>query len=133
MEGTWPVHKESQEKNLPYSESRNIPTMIAGWARPDEAYGINTDPVMRTARALLGKPVLTYNPLSADEYRNVLDPMGAIRDVMDREWGWKPRDLWDVQGFIWAVNRADNSQVDTAASTGSGGGTTVTRPTNLIL
>jgi 5-methylcytosine-specific restriction enzyme B len=133
VQGTWPVLKEGQEKNLPYSESRNIPTMIAAFARPAEAYGINTDPVMRTARALLGKPVLTYNPLSADEYRNVLDLMGAIRDVMEREWDWKPRDLWDVQGFIWAVNRADNSQVDNAASTGSGGGTTVTRPTNLIL
>jgi hypothetical protein len=133
VEETWSVLKEGQEKNLPYSESRNIPTMIAAFARPADAYGINTDPVMKTARALLDKPVLTYNPLSADEYRNVLDLMGAINDVMERKWDWKPRDLWDVQGFVWAVSRADNPQLDNAGSTGSGGGATVTRPTNLIL
>lgn len=130
---TWNALKEGQEKNLPYSESRNIPTMIAAFARPAEAYGINTDPVMKTARALLGKPILTYNPLSADEYRKVLDLMRSIHDVMDGEWHWKPRDLWDVQGFIWAVNRPDNPQLDNAASTRSGGGATVARPTNLIL
>lgn len=130
---SWPVLKEGQDKNLPYSESRNIPTMIAAFARPAEAYGINTDPVMRTARALLGKPILAYNPLTADEYRSVLDMVRAIHDIMRDDWAWKPRDLWDVQGFIWAVNRADNPQLDNTASTSSSGGATVARPTNLIL
>lgn len=130
---TWPVLKEGQEKNLPYSESRNIPSMIAAFARPAEAYGINTDPVMKTARALIGKPILAYNPLSADEYRSVLDLMRSIHGVMQDEWNWAPRDLWDVQGFIWAVNRADNPQLDNAESMSSGGRTTVARPTNLIL
>jgi 5-methylcytosine-specific restriction protein B len=130
---SWLFFKEGQDKNLPYSETRNIPTMIAALAHPADAYGINTDPVMKTARALLGKPVLTYNPLSADEYRRVLHLMRAIKDVMERDWDWKPRDLWDVQGFIWAVNRADNHQLDDAARSLSGGGAIMARPTNLIL
>lgn len=130
---SWPFFKEGQDKNLPYSESRNIPTMIAALAHPADAYGINTDPVMKTARALLGKPVLTYNPLSADEYRRVLHLMRAIKDKMERDWHWKPRDLWAVQGFIWAVNRADNPQLNKTASSLSGGGAIMARPTNLIL
>jgi 5-methylcytosine-specific restriction protein B len=31
----------------------------------------------------------------------------SVRRIMTDEWGWSPRDLWDVQGFVWAVNRAD--------------------------
>lgn len=88
---------------------------IRASARASRAFRSRRRPA--NARALLGKPVLTYNPLSADKYHNVLDLMGAIHDVMEREGDWKPRDLWDVQGFIWAVNRADNAQPEIAAST----------------
>lgn len=97
VQRTWPVLSAGQEKNQPYSESRNIPSMIAALAKPSAAYGINTSPVTKAAAALLGKPLLGYNPLTADEYDAVLGLAGAIFDVMRDEWNWKPRDLWDVR------------------------------------
>jgi 5-methylcytosine-specific restriction protein B len=46
------------------------------------------------------------------EYERALSLAQATRKIMAEEWGWKPRDLWDVQGFIWAVNRTDNLPPD---------------------
>ncbi len=109
---TWPVLVEGQISK-PYSESRNLPSMLAALVHPSSAYGINTDPVQRTAEALLGRKLLGWNPMTADEYAAVVGMADAIRAVMANDWGWKPRDLWDVQGFVWAMNRTDQPQPNT--------------------
>ena len=106
---TWPLLIEGQTSK-PYSESRNLPTMLAALVHADSAYGINTDPVQRTAEALLGRKLLGWNPMTADEYATVLGMADEIRAVMANDWRWKPRDLWDVQGFIWAVNLVEQPQ-----------------------
>ncbi|MFN3725234.1 MAG: AAA family ATPase [Allosphingosinicella sp.] len=131
VQNTWPVLKEGQEKSQPYSESRNIGSMLAAFARPNEAYGINTDPVTKTARAVTGKPIFGYNPMTAHEYRAVLQLAQAIHDIMRDEWGWEPRDLWDVQGFIWAANRADSQKSSDELDSSTGAPKVM--PTNLIL
>ena len=128
----WATLAADQDKNQPYSESRNIPTMIAAFVRPHDAYGINTEPVQRTYKALIGSQVFAYQPLTADEYQNVLSMVRQIHDIMRDEWRWSPRDLWDVQGFIWAVSRSDKPQLDEVASAAEGGASRVP-PTNLIL
>lgn len=109
VDAVWPVLSEGQ-KSKPYSESRNIPTMLAALVHPDSAYGINTDRVLRTAKALTGEQIFSSNPLTPEEYRDVLSLALNLKDIMDKEWGWAPRDLWDVQGFIWAVNRPDGTK-----------------------
>jgi hypothetical protein len=103
---TWPLLADGQTSK-PYSESRNIPTMLAALVHPNKAYGINTDPIQQTAQALLGRKILGWNAMTREEYQGVLGMAQSIRQVMATEWNWEPRDLWDVQGFIWAVNRAD--------------------------
>lgn len=130
VQATWPALSQGQEKSLPYSESRNIGSMIAAFARPNEAYGINTDPVTKTAKAVMGRPIFGYNPMTAEEYRAALRLTRAIHDIMRDEWHWQPRDLWDVQGFIWAANRNDGTNA--SESEQSKGARQVT-PTNLIL
>lgn len=106
VQGVWPALEEGQ-KSRPYAESRNIPTMTAALLRPEEAFGINTTPLLDTARALLGRSLFGEEPLAADQYAEVLAFVEMLRSVMTDEWHWAPRDLWDVQGFIWAVNRTD--------------------------
>ncbi len=129
---TWPVLSGGQEKSLPYSESRNIPSMIAALVRPTDGYGINTEPVQRTHRALFGTAAFAFNPITAAEYDNVVAMARQIFAVMRDEWKWSPRDLWDVQGFVWAVNRADTPENLSAASQLEGA-KPVPSPTNLIL
>ena len=106
IEATWSILAEGQSSK-PYSESRNIPTMLAALVHPTRAYGINTDPVIRLARALTGEPILGSNPMTSEEYTGVLALVEAIWGVMANEWRWRPRDLWDIQGFVWAVHRPD--------------------------
>ncbi len=131
VDEVWPVLAEAQASK-PYSESRNLPTMLAALVHPDAVYGINTEPVQQTAQALLGRKLLGWNPMTAAEYASVVAMAQDIRRVMRDDWGWAPRDLWDVQGFIWAVNRADQPKLteDAIAAAGPKG---TTMPTNLIL
>jgi 5-methylcytosine-specific restriction protein B len=104
VNASWPLIAENQT-SLPYSESRNIPTMLAALVRPDRVYGINTEPVKKAASALLGYELFGTNPMTTQEYRAVIEMAQCIRDVMKREWNWAPRDFWDVQGFVWAVHQ----------------------------
>lgn len=129
----WPALAQGQENNQPFSESRNIPSMLLALARPQDAFGINTSPLVRVSEAVLGHPILSNSPLSADEYFRVLEFAQALLRIMRDEWGWAPRDLWDVQGFIWAVTRTDAISAATSASATESQERTVMPPTNLIL
>ncbi len=132
VEKTWPWLSEGHTSK-PYSESRNIPTMLAALVDPAGAYGINTEPVTHTAEALIGHKAFGYNPMTADEYATVRRMAQAIRDVMADEWEWEPRDLWDVQGFIWAVNRPDPPTRNNDAAADSSPARIASMPVNLIL
>jgi ribosomal protein L20 len=108
VSASWPLIAENQAA-LPYSESRNVPTMLAALIHPDKAYGINTEPVRKTASALLGYELFGTNPMTIQEYTLVMGMARCIRDVMEHEWKWAPRDFWDIQGFVWAVNQKPDS------------------------
>jgi hypothetical protein len=108
VQASWPLIAENQT-SMPYSESRNIPTMLAALVRPDRAYGINTAPVANAASALLGYELFGTNPMTIQEYTAVMEMARCIRDVMEHEWNWAPRDFWDVQGFVWAVNQSPDA------------------------
>lgn len=132
VEQLWPILSEGQASK-PYSESRNIPTMIAALLRPTEAYGVNTEPLQNSAKALVGHKLFGWNAMTADEYREALSMARMIEDVMRDEWNWKPRDLWDVQGFIWAVNRADQPTLSHEEDGVPASRKDNAMPTNLIL
>jgi hypothetical protein len=129
VEAIWPILAEGQEKSQPYSESRSIPTMLLALVRPDEAMGINTDPLGRIAKKLTGENLWGDNPLSADEYAQVLNFVQRLFAAFD-DWGWQPRDLWDVQSFIWVV-MVEANEASTSASSETE--KAVARPMNLIL
>lgn len=133
LSDVWPLLVEGQTSK-PYSESRNLPTMLAALVRPDAVYGINTEPLQQTAQAILGRKLLGWNAMTRDEYSAVLGLAENIARVMADEWKWAPRDLWDVQGFVWAVNRADAPTViETESTTAAEWREGYQMPTNLIL
>lgn len=110
VNATWPMLVEGQDSK-PYSASRRIPTMLAALVHPERAFGINTDRFSRVAHDLSGKRILGPNPLSREEYTEALSLATDVRDVMEKEWGWHPRDLWDVQGFIWVTGDQDDPEI----------------------
>lgn len=130
VEETWPTMLEGQTSK-PYSESRNIPSMLAALVHPKRAFGINTEPVQKTVQYLSGRKPFGWNPMTTHEYADVLKVVQTIWNIMG-EWDWAPRDFWDVQGFIWAVN---HTHVQSLSEQSSGPKTKepISMSTNLIL
>lgn len=106
----WPA-MSSQLPSKPYAESRMFPTMLRALVAPDEVLPIRSSPTNNVMRYLMGGAGFAGAPLSRDELSRVNAMAEEIKRVMDEEWGWAPRDLWDVQGFIWVTcrGRLDNA------------------------
>lgn len=102
IEQTWSA-AFATEGNNPYGDSRTIPTVVAAIAEPDQVIAIRTDRFNNLFEALLGKKLFAWAPLSLEELDRAIDLARQIFVVMRDEWGWQPRDLWDVQGFIWVT------------------------------
>jgi len=132
VEATWPVLSEGQASR-PFAETRNLPTMLAALVRPQDVYAINNDPVWRLGKALLGLELWGATPLTDADYRRVLVLAQDIQKIMRDEWGWRPRDLWDVQGFVWAVHRPDQIATSDAPEESARMSAAAASPTNLIL
>lgn len=130
VSSTWSVLSEGKPSK-PYSTTRSLPTMIAGLVHPETAYAINTDPVSKIAQSLTGKPIFSNDILKPTEYSEVLALMKRINAIMADEWGWAPRDLWDVQGFVWTVAKIEPTDGKPAENIGTDSMTV--NPTNLIL
>jgi len=133
IDTAWPLLAEGQS-SMPYAETRNLPTMLSALVSPQDAYGINTTPVSDTCRRLIGRNPLANGPMTPDEYAAVKRLMLALMRIMEAEWHWAPRDLWDVQGFIWAVNRADQPNLQhNDADTDQGTEAVTVNAKNIIL
>lgn len=112
LESAWPLLREGADANLPYGESRILATVVQALTRPDLAISVIYQRFHNLGMTLLGRPLFGNNPLTAEEYEDVLDLASMIFEVMAHDWNWEPRDLWDVQGFIW-VTCADKLEEET--------------------
>lgn len=132
---TWQTLSVGQSSK-PYNESRSISSMLAALINPADAYGINSSPVMQFTRALCGRNRLGSNPLTKAEYADVLSLMKSVFIIMKDVWGWAPRDMWDVQGFVWIATRAMlkvNGNSNIAEDEDVRSMSVPVKPTNLIL
>lgn len=98
----WPLVLEGKEHSKPYSDIRVLATLPQALVRPGEAISTITRRFDNLSHALLGRPLFGNNVLTAAEYEAALDLSAELSSAME-EWGWQPRDLWDVQGFVWAT------------------------------
>ncbi len=103
----WPLLSEGQ-KSMPYGDSRTIPTMVAALVRPEDMIGLRYQPFHTVGVALLHRSLFANARLSSAELGDAISMSQAILAAMN-DWGWAPRDLWDVQGFIWVVAQDDNA------------------------
>lgn len=114
VDEAWPLVLEGSEQSKPFADIRVLATLFQALARPDRAIAISYTRFHNLGMVLLGRPPFGNNVLSAAEYRVILDLAGELFTIME-DWGWRPRDLWDVQGFIW-VTCKEKLDTDAAAS-----------------
>lgn len=129
----WPYLAEKVPASRPFAESRTIPTMIRALVEPQVILGIRSTPTDNAARMLLGRPAFVSRPLAREELDTVLDLARHIHRVMEQKWGWKPRDLWDVQGFIWETCQKRLPALNDDPAPNERMEITMNAPTNLIL
>jgi len=96
----WDAFRADAPSN-PYAESRMVPTMLRSIVAPNDILPIRSRPTDNASRMLLGEPAFTNAPLSRAELNKVTAMAREIMRIMNDEWSWGARDLWDVQGFIW--------------------------------
>lgn len=133
VEATWPALSAGREASMPYAESRVLPTLILALVRPDEAILVRYQPFYNVGMMLLGRSLFANGPLSRTEYAAVLDLSRAIFAVMRDAWGWRPRDLFDVQGFIWVTCRDRAAGLPRGSIPESAVSAPTPEPMNLIL
>lgn len=102
VEAAWPLVLEGSEHSQPYADIRVLATLFQAIARPAAAIAVSYTRFHNLGVALLGRSLFGNNPLTEAEYDDVLALSAELFASME-EWGWHPRDLWDVQGFIWVT------------------------------
>jgi 5-methylcytosine-specific restriction protein B len=102
VEAAWPLVREGSEHSQPYGDIRVLATLFQALARPDRAIAISYTRFHNLCTALLGRAPFANDVLTASEYRSILDLSHELSALMTG-WGWRPRDLWDVQGFVWVT------------------------------
>lgn len=112
VQKVWPAYSTGLESNLPYRDMRTIPTTVLALANPQEAMAVRYQPIHTVGMRLLRRSLLKNAPFSQSEYEDVIALGKAIATVMRTKWGWKPRDLWDVQSFIWVTCNEPNQRSD---------------------
>lgn len=100
VEKAWPMVLKGSEQSKPFSDIRVLATLPQALARPEQAVSVVTRRWDNLSSALRGRNLFGGDVLNADEYSDALDLAHELFDVMEA-WGWRPRDMWDVQGFVW--------------------------------
>ncbi len=102
----------SGSKNF-FGGVRSLATSVLALAKPSEAISIKTKFMQKAVNQLTGETLFKSAVMSASEYKAFLDLARQIEKELS---DWKPRDLWDVQGFLWVVTNYEDAGAGIAPS-----------------
>ena len=102
-----PILSSGLRGGVAFGMVRTLVTSVLALAMPSKAICIKTRFMQRAAKQLTGKGLFKSAVMSADEYQAFLDLAIEIQEKLIK-WDWKPRDLWDVQGFLWVVTNYED-------------------------
>ncbi len=94
-----------------FRDTRVVPSTVLAAVAPDRAISVRYQLYVNAERMLNDRTLFANRPMSADEYRAVLALAEQIRVAMI-DWGWAPRDLWDVHGFILSTCGAKENEMN---------------------
>ena len=119
------------------SGARDLGTLLLLLKDPTTCVFVRETVFEKIAAFLGGTSLFVKNQTPADEYRHCLQFCESLAAALGSEPRWKPKDLVDVQGFMWVIKEFD------AVKSGPGTGDTVSTisspahkppsPKNLIL
>ncbi|MEW4448734.1 AAA family ATPase [Qipengyuania sp. JC766] len=83
----------------PFADLRTISSVLSAGAAPNEVLPVYYMPLQRAYRLLCGKALFGNRIPTEDEFHRANALGKAVLEEI-RDWGWNPRDLWDVQAFL---------------------------------
>lgn len=101
--------------SLKRGEVLSIAITIWATLHPDGASWFKISRIETMGRRLFGRRLFAherFDPADLDEYLHLLR---ALSGLLDRELGWHPADLFDVQGFVWVALDDSWNDEETAA------------------
>jgi hypothetical protein len=107
---------------LTAGQSSKIAFTVVGMARPTASAPFQATIAREAAMLLTGDKIFDLNGVTLTQVEKWLGLLNRVFAVMREEWAWQPRDLIDVQGFLWtALNEEwvdDEEPTDNTASEG---------------
>ncbi len=85
-----------------WAPTRSLPTFFLMLDRPGEDIFVRTENFSLLWREMFGEWPFQDMVFDAREYRRALHAAQQIRAALS-DWGWRPRDMIDVQSFLWGV------------------------------
>lgn len=95
----------------PYAPSRIFPTLFLMLQSPGTDIAVRTDMFELASKRLTGRNALQQQPLSQEEYEDVLELSMSLREQLEI-WGWMPTDMIDVHSFLWIATPERDEPVD---------------------
>lgn len=83
--------------------TRLFPTFFLMIAFPEDEIFVKTRQFRRAGEAIMGSNPMTPQFFDDEQYQRVMQLAATVRQALEK-WGWAPRDMIDVQSFIWVAN-----------------------------
>lgn len=106
--------REAGIAGLRRGEVAAIPITVWATLHPTQASWFKISKIQSMGRRFFGRQLFGQTEFREMDLEEWLQLMRAMLALMDREWGWHPRDLFDAQGFIWVAldERLDSGDDD---------------------
>ncbi|ABD24798.1 McrBC 5-methylcytosine restriction system component-like protein [Novosphingobium aromaticivorans DSM 12444] len=100
--------REAGIAGLRRGEVLSIPITVWATLHPDQASWFKIAKIDEMGRRLFGRRLFPQTEFRDADLAEWLQLMRALLGLLDKEFGWHPHDLFDVQGFIWVVGNPDS-------------------------
>ena len=84
-------------------EVLSIPITVWATLHPEEASWFKIAKIEEMGRRFFGRRLFPQNDFREADLAEWLQLMRALLGLLDKEFGWEPQDLFDVQGFVWVA------------------------------
>ncbi len=91
-----------------YAVSRSLPTLFLWLHDPENEIYVRTDLFDGVAKELTGERLFRNKRMDMEQYQRALALAHGIRAALEG-WGWGPRDMIDVQTFMWTAYESLNN------------------------
>ena len=98
-------------------EVLGIAISVYGTRHPEEACWFKISRMEEMARRFFNRSIFNHSNFDLNDFEEFELLIQTLKAVLEHEFGWGPRDLFDVQGFLWVVTGNDEpAQVVTGSS-----------------